>query len=102
MPDIRNSRVPDIVSALKAMNASVVIHDPHAASTEVAQEYGLTLSSRDQFHTLDGLILAVPHSEYLRDAVALHSMLKPGGVLIDVKSVLDPATVPPGQGYWSL
>jgi UDP-N-acetyl-D-galactosamine dehydrogenase len=52
---------------------------------------------------LDGLVLAVPHREFRAgDFAALFATLKPGGVLIDVKSVIDRARVPAGIAYWSL
>jgi UDP-N-acetyl-D-glucosamine/UDP-N-acetyl-D-galactosamine dehydrogenase len=61
-----------------------------------------TLTDLAQVDGVDALILAVPHREFLRDTTALLAKLKPLGVLIDVKSAIDPATVPKGVTYWSL
>lgn len=102
IPDLRNSRVPDIVKELNNFGVSSLLHDPLANSEQVAHEYGLKLSSFSDFRDCDGLVLAVPHAEYLRDQDTLWAMLSDGGIVIDVKSVLDPTRVPSRLRYWSL
>jgi UDP-N-acetyl-D-galactosamine dehydrogenase len=103
VPDIRNSRVPDILHELREFGIEPIIHDPHAEADEVAHEYGLTLSSLEAFSGLDALVLAVSHREYREMAAeALFGMLKPGGLLVDVKSCIPRSHVPEGIAYWSL
>ena len=103
VPDIRNSRVPDILNELREFGIAPIIHDPHAQADEVAHEYGLTLSPLDAFSGLDALVLAVSHREYREMAAgALFGMLKPGGLLVDVKSCIPRSRVPEGIAYWSL
>ncbi|MGN6496920.1 MAG: nucleotide sugar dehydrogenase [Tsuneonella sp.] len=102
VPDLRNSKVPDIVAELREFGIGPLIHDPLAAPDEASHEYGLELSELAAFHDLDGLILAVNHAEYLSRAAALSEMVADGGILIDVKSVLDPAAIPDRLLYWSL
>jgi len=103
VPDIRNSRVPDILSELREFGIAPIIHDPHAEADEVAHEYGLTLSPLDAFSGLDALVLAVSHREYREMAAdALFGMLKPDGLLVDVKSCIPRSRVPAGIAYWSL
>ena len=103
VPDIRNSRVPDILHELRAFGIDPIIHDPHAEADEVAHEYGLTLSPLDAFSGLDALVLAVSHLEYREMAAdSLVGMLKPGGLLVDVKSCIPRSRVPEGIAYWSL
>jgi UDP-N-acetyl-D-galactosamine dehydrogenase len=103
VPDIRNSRVPDILHELREFGIEPIIHDPHAEADEVAHEYGLTLSSLEAFSGLDALVLAVSHREYREMAAdALFGMLKPGGLLVDVKSCIPRSRVPEGIAYWSL
>jgi UDP-N-acetyl-D-galactosamine dehydrogenase len=103
VPDLRNSRVPDIVAELRAFGIEALVHDPLASAAEAKHEYGLALCPLSALHDLDGLVLAVPHREFRADdfAAAL-ATLAPGGVLIDVKSAIDRARVPPGIAYWSL
>ncbi len=103
IPDLRNSMVPKIAEALREAEIDILIHDPMADDEDTREAFGLTLSALDSFDALDGLILAVAHDEYRqRPAGALTAMLRPGGVLIDVKSMLNEGDVPEGVIYWSL
>jgi UDP-N-acetyl-D-galactosamine dehydrogenase len=103
VPDIRNSRVPDILQELREFGIDPIIHDPHAEADEVAHEYGLTLSPLDSFSGLDALVLAVSHREYREMAsTSLFGMLKAGGLLVDVKSCIPRSSLPEGIAYWSL
>jgi len=102
VPDIRNSRVPDIIAELREYGVTALAHDPLADPDELAREYGLHISDLSTFSELDALILAVPHREYLADPNTLCELLAADGVLLDVKSVLDPASVRAGRRYWSL
>jgi len=63
-PDIRNSKVIDIVNELQLFNIKVDVFDPHAIEHEVAKEYGITLIDKIN-KTYDGIILAVSHKEFL-------------------------------------
>jgi UDP-N-acetyl-D-galactosamine dehydrogenase len=102
--DIRNSKVPDILTELRAFGIEPLLHDPFAGADETRHEYGLDLSALDELQGLDALILAVAHKQYLDlGADALARRVNPGGVLIDVKSALDPKTLPSGRvSYWCL
>jgi UDP-N-acetyl-D-glucosamine/UDP-N-acetyl-D-galactosamine dehydrogenase len=101
--DVRNSKVPDIVRELEQWGAEVIVHDPLASAAETKHEYGIALSDIERFKDLDGLVFAVAHKQYRElGADKLSAMLKQGGALVDVKSVLDPAAVRPSVAYWSL
>ncbi len=101
--DLRNSKVPDILAELRTFGVAPIIHDPIASAPEAVHEYGLTLSSLEEFKDLDALIFAVSHKQYLEMGQAkLESFVREGGVLVDVKSALDPKKVGRGLGYWSL
>jgi UDP-N-acetyl-D-glucosamine/UDP-N-acetyl-D-galactosamine dehydrogenase len=103
VPDLRNSRVPDIVAELRAFGIKALVHDPLANAEEARHEYGLELCAMTDLRDLDGLILAVPHREFRADGFAAPlATLAPGGALIDVKSAVDRALVPAGIAYWSL
>ncbi|SEQ20916.1 UDP-N-acetyl-D-galactosamine dehydrogenase [Ectothiorhodospira magna] len=102
VPDLRNSRVPDIIKELRQFGIEPLIHDPLADGHEAQHEYGLTLSPLESFQNMDGLILAVPHRAYLAESDSLARRLAPNGVLMDVKSALSPSTVGATQAYWSL
>ena len=102
VPDLRNSKVPDIIAELREFGIEPLVHDPLADGDEARHEYGVELSPLDAFADLDGLVLAVNHREYLDRASTLSEMVTPGGVIIDVKSALDAGSVPDGRIYWSL
>ncbi len=101
--DIRNSRVPDIVEELRAYGIEPLVHDPVADAAETHHEYGITLSPWEALTELDALVLAVGHQTYRALPVAaLCALLRTPGVLVDVKALLDPATLPADVRYWSL
>lgn len=105
VPDLRNSKVPDIINELREYGVQVVVHDPIAESEEAMHEYGIKLVDLKQIQDLDGVILAVAHKRFLE--MGLAELLKPlrdpaSGVLVDVKSIFDPAVVPASIKYWRL
>lgn len=103
VPDLRNSRVPDIVAELKSFGINPLVPDALANSEKAQAEYGIQLIDWHELSDLDGMILAVPHKAYLEmPRQQLLDSLRPDGVLMDVKSVLDPATLPKTIHYWSL
>ena len=102
VPDLRNSKIPDIVTALKQYGISAMVHEPLGDAAEAKHEYGITLASLDDYRDLDVLIFAVSHQQYIDQRADLLARLKPGGVVVDVKSALDPKAIPAGLRYWSL
>ncbi len=103
VPDLRNSRVPDMVRELRQFGIEPLIHDVLADPDEARDEFGLELSPLDAFHDLDGLILAVTHRPYLElGARGLAAMMVEDGVLVDVKSAIDPGDLGGKLRYWSL
>ena len=101
--DLRNSRIPEIVRELNELGIAVAIHDPLASAKEAQHEYGLTLTPLQEFSNLDALILAVAHDQFKTlNAANIGAMVKPGGVIVDVKSMLDAATLRSQYIYWSL
>ncbi len=103
VPDLRNSRVPDIVRELHAFGVRPKVHDPLASAGHAEVECGVGLSPLSELVDLDVSILAVPHAAYLEDAGGtLLRRLRPGGVLVDVKGAIAASMVPPGVRHWSL
>lgn len=98
VPDVRNTRVTDIARELEEFGCTVLAFDPIAGDAQLAR-LGLRPSDAEVF---DCIILAVPHRELLTDMRWKRHMQK-GGILIDVKGVIDP-TVPQAAGwdYWRL
>jgi len=90
VPDIRNSKVMDVVNELKEFGVDVHLHDPAASAEEALHEYGVKLEAWQDLPAADALILAVAHKSYkeLPQEDLLKKVVR-NGVVIDVKSVLD-------------
>lgn len=87
-PDLRNTRVIDIVSALQNYNTTIDVMDPLVDATEAQQEYGLNLINEPATGTYDAVILAVGHDEFLQTgASGIRRYGKESSILYDVKSV---------------
>jgi UDP-N-acetyl-D-galactosamine dehydrogenase len=103
VPDLRNSRVPDILRELDSFGITAKVHDALAEATHAEHECGVALAPLEELEGLDVLILAVPHRAYLtEDGRELLARLRPGGVLVDVKGAIDPGEIPAGTHHWSL
>lgn len=99
--DIRNSKVIDVVNELKSFQINVDVIDPHADSSEMEHEYGVSLAT-DIRKDYDAIILAVNHHEYCQfDENYFKGMMKDGkGVFVDVKGIYRGKTN--DLTYWSL
>ncbi len=104
-PDLRNSKVADIVHELESYGVDVHVWDPLAEADEAQHEYGITLEKNwDALPKADALIAAVPHKEVLALSLTdFQSKLNDGGCFIDVKSQFDPeALKEAGYCVWRL
>jgi UDP-N-acetyl-D-galactosamine dehydrogenase len=103
VPDIRNSRVVDIVNELRDWGVSILVHDPWANPEEAAEELGLPLSPLEDLTNLDALIIAVPHRQYhALGAKNISAMVRKSGILFDVKWLLSGQTISSTQTLLSL
>jgi len=85
-PDVRNTKVIDIVNELKTYNISPVIHDPWANPEEVIHEYGCKVLNQIPEGKFESVILAVSHNEFL--ALNIQDFIVENGVIFDVKGIL--------------
>jgi len=89
-PDLRNSRVIDIVRELETYCCDVSVHDPLADRDEALDEYGVELVAWDQLSEADAVVLAVAHQFYRESPLAdIKNMMGESTLLMDIKSVLD-------------
>ena len=104
VPDIRNSKVVDIIRELESFGVAVQVHDPLAQAAAAEHEYGIRLGSTMRSLPADAVVLAVSHDQYVADGwPAIARLLKGGrGIVFDVKAKLDPAATPPGVELWRL
>ena len=86
-PDIRNSRVIDVVRELESFGITVHVHDPMADAAETLHEYGVTLTAWDDLPRADAIVAAVAHRAFTQRPVdELISKVVPGGLYMDVKA----------------
>ncbi|MDA0824290.1 MAG: nucleotide sugar dehydrogenase, partial [Proteobacteria bacterium] len=88
VPDLRNTRVIDIVTALQSYGVNVQIHDPYASTEQAHEEYGVSLLAEDKLLAADAVVFAVPHQAYVDAGWAgIAKRLRGGvGIVMDVKA----------------
>jgi len=88
-PDLRNTRVVDVIEELKDYNCEVHVTDCWADNAEAQEEYGISLVDKPENGYYDAVFLAVPHNEYAAmSAEQLRAFAKDNGILFDLKGVL--------------
>ncbi|WP_340118827.1 nucleotide sugar dehydrogenase [Pelagibius sp. 7325] len=101
--DLRNSRVPDIIDELRQYGIEPMVYDPMVDPEEAEEEFGIKLVSAEAIAGLNAMILCVPHRQIMEGMnPSPAKRLVKGGVLVDVKSALDPSKLPDSITYWSL
>jgi len=103
-PDLRNSRVIDVIRELQSYGAQVIVHDPVAASHEAAHEYGVELVPWDRLPKAAAIVAAVGHKQFKARPLSDYlGRLMPKGVVADVKSQFDAAAMEAsGVTVWRL
>ena len=104
-PDLRNSKVADVVHELQDFGCEVFVHDPLAEPAEALHEYGITLTPWDALpENADAIVAAVSHKPYLAMKLPeILAKLKRGGLFVDVKSAYDPQALQgAGRRFWRL
>lgn len=90
-PDVRNTRVYDVVKALQDYEMNVTIYDPWANPQDVEREYGLEMTGSLPEKLFDAVILAVAHEQFAQ--IEIPKLIKENGVIYDVKGFIDPSLV---------
>jgi UDP-N-acetyl-D-galactosamine dehydrogenase len=104
VPDIRNSRVVDIVRELQSFGLTVQIHDPLANAADAGQKLGATLTELHALQPADAIVLAVAHQPYVDGGWGfIQRLLRDGsGLVLDVKAKLNRAAKPAAIELWRL
>jgi len=106
LPDLRNSKVVDLIEGLRRRGHEVSVHDPRADAAEAKKVYGIELAG-DPFADLasgfDCLVGAVAHDQY-RDYSPdqLGRLVRPGGLIADIKAIWRGRELPAGRQHWQL
>ncbi len=88
-PDLRNTRVVDVIHELEDAQATVEVFDPWADAQEARREYGLTPLPEPDKGAYDAVVLAVAHQQFAElGAAGIRALCKPDGVIYDVKGLL--------------
>ena len=103
IPDLRNSRVVDVVRRFEWLGHDVTLHDPLADPAEAEREYGLTLDPGALDATYDVVVAAVPHDAY-RDLSAgrIAALVRGDGLIADLKGLWRGQDLPEGVRRWSM
>jgi UDP-N-acetyl-D-galactosamine dehydrogenase len=88
-PDVRNTKVADVVSELKSYGCNVDVHDPWADPAEAQHEYGIPLTANPEPATYDAIVIAVGHREFVAlGADGIRALGRPNLVIFDIKHLL--------------
>jgi UDP-N-acetyl-D-galactosamine dehydrogenase len=103
-PDLRNSRVIDVIRELQSYGAEVFVHDPVADPGEAIHEYGVSLTAWEGLPRAHALVVAVAHRQFSERPVReLVGKLEPGGLFVDVKCQADASALrEQGVSVWRL
>ncbi len=102
VPDVRNSRASDVVRRLRRLGHDVTVVDPLADAAEVSREYGIELSRSDGA-PFDAIVATVPHQAYRdMDSAAIGAMVKPDGLVADIKGIWRDRDLPASLRRWTL
>ena len=103
VPDLRNSKVVDIIHELRDFQLNTLVCDPMCDAHEAHEEYGLELVSEDKLHDLDAMIIAVSHAAFRERGLAwIKSTVRRGGLIMDIKGMYRTSDFADGYVYWRL
>lgn len=101
-PDLRNTKVIDIVRELEDYGMNVVVNDAEADKETAKKLYGIELKDKNEMTKTDALIFAVPHNDYIEDKNSYLELLNDNGVLIDIKGLIKDKDLKQSQTVWRL
>lgn len=106
VPDVRNTKVYDMIKELEEYNINVIVHDPIADKNDALQEYGVNIvANYKDFSPFDAIIVAVKHQEFIEN-ISLEHLKKISSsppILIDIKGIFDKSLARDlGFIYWTL
>ena len=99
VPDLRNSKVAELVQGLAKRGHDITVHDPMADPTEAMHEYGIAIDGDALSRTYDLVVLAVPHRAYREMDGGLAKLVAPNGLFADIKNGVPDMT---GAARWTL
>jgi UDP-N-acetyl-D-glucosamine/UDP-N-acetyl-D-galactosamine dehydrogenase len=103
VPDLRNSKVVDVIERLRWIGHDVSVHDPLALPDEAMHEYGIALDAAALDRRYDAIVAAVPHESYrAMSPEQIAALLVPGGLVADIKGIWRHLALDAGLQRWQL
>jgi len=88
-PDVRNTKVADVIKEMQSFGCKVDVHDPWADAAEAHHEYGISLVAKPEQGSYDGIVVAVAHEQFVKlGTKGIRSFGSPNVVIFDIKHVL--------------
>ena len=101
-PDLRNTKVIDIVRELEDYGMNVIVNDVEADKETAKKLYGIELKDKNEMTKTDSLIFAVPHNDYIEDKNSYLELLNDNGLVIDIKGLIKNNDLKYNQTVWRL
>ncbi|CAL29251.1 nucleotide sugar dehydrogenase [Staphylococcus carnosus] len=101
-PDLRNTKVIDIIRELEEYGINVIVNDVEADKETAKQLYNIDLKDVEDMEVSDALIFAVPHKTYIEDKDKYLRLLSDNGVIFDIKGLINKNNLNENQSIWSL
>jgi UDP-N-acetyl-D-galactosamine dehydrogenase len=103
VPDLRNTKVIDVIKALEKFGHTITVVDPWANDADAQKHYGITLANIDELGEFDGLIGAVSHEDYKKLTLKdFERLVKPHGLIMDIKNMWDKNKIPSNRAFSTL
>lgn len=101
-PDLRNTKVIDLINELKDFGLKIAVHDAEADKQEAEKLYGINLINKAELKQTDFLVIAVPHQEYINNKQDYLKTLSSNGIVCDIKGMIEAADLTGSQSVWRL
>lgn len=101
-PDLRNTKITDVIKELKEFGLNVIVNDVEADAKEAKKFYDIDLKDFNDLNPEDVLVFAVPHEEYITDKEKYLELVSDDGLIFDIKGIIDDKDVKEKQSIWRL
>lgn len=102
IPDLRNTKITEVIKELEDYGLNVVVHDSIADKDEAKKFYNIDLKDKEELEPSDIMIFAVPHREYIDNKNNYLKLLSENGIVFDIKGIIEDVDLKNNQSIWSL
>lgn len=101
-PDLRNTKITDVIKELQDFGLNVIINDVEADAIEAEKFYDLVLKDISELNKEDALVFAVPHEAYLSNKEEYLNLVSDNGIIFDIKGIIKDEELKENQSIWRL